>query len=511
MTCLGRNLTRGASLSVRPELDLAGLVLALMLAWALPGCTVGPDYQRPAAFTGGTAPPPAFAESAPATNVASAATWGPAQPAADRERGAWWRIFNDAELDRVEALAGRDNPGLAAALARVDEARAVVGLAGADRFPHVNLGASYTRQRTSANQPQNGRPAGEAHTFNTFTLPLEAAWEPDLWGRVRRQVEAARARLAASDDDTAAVRLLVEAEVATAYFALRTAEAELELLRRTTETYRQSWTLTRNRRAGGIANDLEVSQAETQLRTAEAQQPALSLEVARWRHALAALCGRPAAGFELAAAGAPLPLPPSPPDVVPSTLLEHRPDVAAAERRMAAANAGMGVARTAFYPRFVVRGLAGFQSIDAASWFDWPSRLWAVGPSLEWPVFQGGRNRAQLAAAEAAYAALVAEYRGTVVRAFQEVEDQLAAHRWLAEQLVAEQAAVAAARRTVEVANNRYHAGLVTYLEVATAQAAELNRERSALQLTGSRLAASVGLIRAIGAGWTPADPASAK
>lgn len=487
------------------------LAQGLTLALALAGCTVGPDYQRPTAFSGGGATPAAFVESTPATNSANAAVWGPAQPLAHQERGAWWRIFQDTELDRIEALAGRDNPNLAAALARVDEARAVVGLAGADRFPHVNLGASYTRQRTSANQPQNGRPAGEAHTFNTFTVPLEAAWEPDLWGRVRRQVEAARARLAASDDDAAAVRLLIEAEVATAYFALRTAEAELELLRRTTETYRQSWTLTKNRRAGGIANDLEVSQAETQLRTAEAQQPAISLEAARWRHALAALCGRPATGFELAASGSALPLPPPPPDVIPSTLLEHRPDVASAERSMAAANAGVGVARTAFYPRFVVRGLAGFQSIDAASWFDWPSRLWAVGPSLEWPIFQGGRNRAQLAVAEAAYTAQVAEYRGIVLRAFQEVEDQLAAHRWLAEQLAAEQAAVNAARRTVEVANNRYHAGLVTYLEVATAQAAELNRERSVLQLTGSRLAASVGLIRAIGAGWQPADPAVAK
>src|SRR5262249_26158711 len=256
------------------------------------------------------------------------------------------------------------------------------------------------------------------------------------------------------------------------------------------------------RRRGGIASDLDVSQAETVLRATEAELPPLRLQRSRVLHAMATLCGQPATGFEVPAATSGPTEPPQVPASLPSELLERRPDVAASERRMAEANARVGVATSAFYPRLRVNGLAGFQSVDAGTWFDWPSRFWSVGPSLELPLFTGGRNRAQLEFAKAVYTVNVAQYRQTVLAAFQEVEDQLAAQQLLAAQLDAEIAALKAANRTLEIANNRYKAGLVTYLEVATAQSAALNLERTVVQLRGEKLVAAVGLIKAVGGGW---------
>jgi NodT family efflux transporter outer membrane factor (OMF) lipoprotein len=408
-------------------------------------------------------------------------------------------------LGRLEALADAYNQELAAALARFDEARAAVGVAQADRFPQIQLDPSYSRQRTSFNQPQNGKPAQTSPTYNTFTASLQAGWEVDLWGRVRRQVQAARAQLAASAADVEGVRLSIRAEVAADYFTLRDLDAEYELIQRTVGAYRHSLELTVNRRKGGVASDLDVSQAETQLRTTEAELPALRLQRTRLAHALATLCGQPATGFELAADRPELARVPVVPVSLPSELLERRPDIAAFEQRMAAANAQIGVAQSAFYPRVQFNGLAGLQSVDAATWFDWPSRFWAVGPMLEFPLFTGGRNRAQLAQARAAYNENVAQYRQTVLSAFQEVEDQLAAQQLLQAQLEAQEAALIAARRTLEIANNRYKSGLVTYLEVATAQSAALNVERAVVQLRGQELVAAVGLIRALGGGWQAA------
>ena len=474
---------------------MANSLAALLLLALLGGCKVGPDYLRP---------PPVGTNSLPATFSAGTTTaeWKPAEPAARLPRGAWWQLFGDAELSRLETLATANNQDLAAAAARFDQARALVSVTRAELFPQVQLDPSYVRQRTSFNEPQNGVAAGIAPTYNTFTLQLQAGWEVDLWGRVRRQVESARARLTASADDFAGAQLGVQADLATDYFTLRALEAEYDLLVRTVETYQRSLQLTRNRRKGGIASDLDVSQAETQLRTAEAQLPALQLQRARLLHALAALCGEPATAFALAADRATPALVPSVPVSLPSELLERRPDIAAAEQRMTAANAEVGVAQSAFYPRIRINGLAGFQSLDASSWFDWPSRFWAVGPSLQLPLFTGGANRAQLAFARAAYQETVAGYRQTVLSAFQEVEDQLAAQRLLAAQLEAEAAALAAARRTLEIADNRYRSGLVTYLEVAVAQSSALNRELTVVELQGQKLTATVGLVRALGGGW---------
>ena len=289
---------------------------------------------------------------------------------------------------------------------------------------------------------------------------------------------------------------------------MRALEAEYEVLQRTVVSYKRSWELTVNRRKGGIASDLDVSQAQTQLRTTEAQLPAVRLQRRRVLHAIATLCGQPAPDFGIAETGQGTNAVPTVPVTLPSELLERRPDIARAERRMAAANSEIGVAQGAFYPRLQINGLAGFESVSGSSWFDWPSRLWAVGPSLEFPLFTGGRNKARLAFARAAYNETVGAYRQTVLGAFQEVEDQVAAQSLLRTQLEAEEAALASARQTVDIANNRYDAGLVTYLEVSTAQNAELIVERTVVELRGQTMVAAVGLIKALGGGWqAPQQP----
>jgi NodT family efflux transporter outer membrane factor (OMF) lipoprotein len=471
--------------------------LLLLIQIATNGCKVGPDYHRPAAI--GTNSIPAHYLETTATNNTD---WKVASPSAHLPRGAWWEVFGDTELNRLETLSSANNPELAAALARFDQARAQVRVSRAQLFPQVETDPSYNRQRTSFNAPENGHPANSAHIYNTFTLPLQAGWELDLWGRIRRDVEAAQARATASGDDLEGTRLALQAELATDYFTLRALDQEYYLVERTTEAYRRSLELTINRRKGGIATDLDVSQAETQLRSTEAELPGLRLERARLLHALATLCGQPQAGFEVVPVQTgqqePLPVPAG----LPSELLERRPDIASAEQRMVAANAQVGVAQAAFYPRVRLDGLAGFQSISASTWFDWPSRFWSVGPTLQLPLFTGGQNRAQLAFSKATYEETVATYRQTVLSAFQEVEDQLAAQRELKTQLAAESLALQAAQRTLEIANNRYRAGLVTFLEVVIAQSAELSLERSVAQLRGQKLVAAVGLIRALGGGW---------
>lgn len=475
------------------------LLLAFCLLASLPwtGCRIGPDYHRPAAL--GTNSVPNSFSGLSATNEGE---WKIASPAAHLSHGTWWQLFGDDKLNQLELLASVNSPELAGALARFDQARALIKVSRAQLFPQIETDPNFNRQRTSFNAPVNGLPANYTHTYNTFTLPLQAGWELDLWGRVRRQVESAQARATASGDDLEATKLALQAELATDYFTLRALDLEYDVLLRTTETYRRSLELTVNRRKGGIATDLDVSQAETQLRSAEAELPALRLQRTRLVDALATLCGQPASTFQLPLAPIEKEEIPARPAGLPSELLERRPDIAAAEQRMAAANAQVGVARTAFYPRVRFDGLAGFESVSASSWFDWPSRLWSVGPTLQLPLFTGGQNRAQLAFSKAAYQETVSTYRQTVLNAFQEVEDQLAAQRQLKTQLAAEVSAVQAAKRTLEIANNRYKAGLVTYLEVATSQSAALSLERTVVQLRGQELVAAIGLIRSIGGGW---------
>ena len=323
---------------------------------------------------------------------------------------------------------------------------------------------------------------------------------------MRRQSEAARARFSAAADDLESAKLDLAAEVADDYFTLRALDNEHALVANTIEAYRRSLQLTENRRRGGIVSDLDVAQAATQLHSAEAQLPVIELDRAQLLHALATLCGQSPVDFVVETKAAAFAAVPSIPASLPGDLLERRPDIAAAERRMAAANANIGAAKAAFFPTIRINGLAGFQSVDSSTWFDWPNRFWAVGPSIELPLFTGGFNRAQFAAARAAYNETVADYRQTVLGAFGEVENALAAQRLLAEEWTAENDALAAARHTLEIANHRYKAGLVTYLDVATAQTVALDHEQTVVQLEGSRLVTSINLVKALGGGWQESD-----
>jgi len=465
------------------------------LLLSLAGCAVGPNYSRPSASV-----PEAYSG---ATNG-----WKIAQPQAHLPKGNWWEIFNDPELSRLEADAAVANQQLKAAVAAFEQARALVDVSRSGLFPTVGLSPSAIRERDSSNRPINGISGTNGITYNTFTVPLDASYEVDVWGRVRRSVESARAGEAASADDLETTRLSIQAEIATDYFTLHALDAEIALLKSSVEVFQKSLDLTRNRRAGGIATDLDVSQAETILKTTEAQLPVTILQRVKVEHALAILTGRPASSFNEPEKTITLEPPILPPGL-PSELLERRPDIAAAERRMAAANAGIGVAQGAFYPSVQLNGIAGFESVNAGSLFDWSSRLWSIGPSLTVPLFEGGLLRANLRQARAVYDQNVANYRQSVLTAFAEVEDNLAAQQLLAVENEAEAAALQSAQKTLDIANNRYRAGLVTYLEVATAQNAALDLERTAVLLHGDQLVATVALIKSLGGGWTvPAQAA---
>jgi multidrug efflux system outer membrane protein len=475
---------------------------ATALAAVLAGCAVGPDYHHAAALPGQPLP-----EKFSDNNPTNATIWKIAGPSANLPRGEWWKMFDDAELNRLETLALTNNQNLVAAAARFEQARELAAAARSEFYPQLAAGGTpngdVTRQRTSVNQPQLGLPAGAAHTYDTFTAPVYLGWEMDLWGRVRRGSEAAHARFTASADDFESAKLAVAAEVAADYFDAQTLNEEYNLVANTIVAYRRSLDLTQNRRRGGVVSDLDVAQAATQLHVAEVQLPDIELRRAQTLHALAILCGRSPLDFSISTKTATA-IVPSVPPILPSELLEHRPDIAAAERRMAAANADIGVAKAAFFPAVKFDGLAGFQSVGFSSWFNWPSRFWAVGPSLELPLFTGGLNRANLAAARDAYNETVAGYRQTVLGAFGEVADELAAQQLLAGEWNAENKAVAAARHALEIANNRYQSGLVTYLDVATAQTEALTQERNAVQLLGARLVTSINLIKSLGGGWQP-------
>jgi multidrug efflux system outer membrane protein len=474
------------------------------LATGLAGCAVGPNYHRPAALPDQPMPK-TFSDRNPTNET----LWKIAEPSANLPRGKWWKLFSDSELNRLETLALTNNQNLAAAAARFEQARDLAAAARSGYYPQLTAGGTpngdINRQRTSVNEPQNGQPAGQPYTYDTFTAPIYLGWEIDLWGRVRRQSESAHERFVASADDLESAKLAVGAEVADDYFSLRTLDDEYTLIASTIETYRHSLELTQNRRRGGIVSDLDVAQAATQLHTAEAELPDIQLRRAQTLHALAVICGQSPVDFFIATNSSAAAAIPDIPVSLPSELLEYRPDIAVAERRMAAANADIGVAKAAFFPTVRINGLAGFQSIDSSSWFSWPSRFWSVGPSIELPLFTGGLNRANLAFAHAAYTERVADYRQTVLGAFGEVENELAAQHLLAEEWTAENQALASARQALEIANNRYKSGLVTYLDVATAQTDALTHEQATVQLAGARLTAAINLIKALGCGWQQA------
>ncbi|MFH0994916.1 MAG: efflux transporter outer membrane subunit [Pseudomonadota bacterium] len=463
--------------------------LALMV---LSGCAVGPNYQRPEATT----IPEAYTSVEAYTGPSG--EWKIATPQAHLPRGNWWEISGDPELNLLEAEAAEANQDLKAAAARFEQARAVADVARSGFFPRLGAAFLPVRQHDSENRPVGGKP-GE--TYDSLTVPFDLSYEIDLWGRVRRSVELATAQREASADDVESVRLATQAEVAADYFTIRALDADKALLLSSIEVYRKSLALVRNRRAGGMVSDLDVAQAETILKTTEAQLPDNALQRAKFEHALAVLTGKNASLFHLEEH--PLDLAPLivPPDL-PSDLLERRPDIAAAERRMAAANANIGVATAAFFPTIKFNGLAGFQSADFGMLFDWPSRFWAVGPSLTLPLFQGGQLTANLRQAKAVHEEIVARYRQTVLSAFADVENNLAAEHLHASQYEQVMAALQWARKQLEIATNRYCSGLVSYLEVATAQNTALSNERATARLQGQQLVAAVALIKSLGGGW---------
>lgn len=471
-------------------------LLALLLAFlgALAACTVGPDYVRPDAVP---RVPDAFAEAGGA--------WKEASPGDRTPRGEWWRLFGDAELDRLEAEAMQGSQRLAAAAARFEQARAAADVARSGLFPRIGAGASATRQHDSEERPlaTTGQAAGRGFTYNNFTLPFDLSWEPDLWGRVRRQQEAAVAREEAEAADGESVRLALSAEVAVDYLALRALDAERRFLLASVEGYARALELTRSRRAAGLVSDLDVAQAETTLRSAEAFLPPNTLSRSRFEHALAVLTGKAAPLFHIRESEAAAEIPRIPAGL-PSDLLERRPDVAAAERRMAAANAGVGVAKAAFYPSLRLGAAAGFQSIDTATVLGAPSGLWAFGAAITAPLFQGGQRRASLRISWAAWDEAVARYRDVVLVAFAEVEDALAAQRLLAEEHDRLEVAAAAAHRQAAIARRRWEHGLSSYLPVVTAEALVFEKERAVVRSGGQRAAAAVALVKSLGGAPAP-------
>ena len=476
------------------------LLFALLLVAGLAGCTRGPDYQRPAAVA-----------TMPSAYAGAGHEWKVATPQAHIPKGAWWELFNDPVLNRLEGQAAEANQQLQAAVARFAQARANADVARSGQFPRLGAGVAATRQRDSANRPlsSTGEAADKAYTYGSFTLPFDFSYEVDLWGRVKRQVEAAQAITQASAADVESIRLAIAAEVAADYFTLRALEAEKDTLEASVKTYQKLFELTQNRRAGGLVSDLDVVQAETILRSAEAQLPAIALAHAKFGHALAVLTGQPPSLWQLPPRTLE-PLLPTIPAELPSALLERRPDIAAAEQRMAAANANIGIAAAAYFPAIRFNALAGFQSVDAGTLLDGPSRFWAAGPSLSVPLFDGGHRRANDETAKAMYEETVARYRQTVLTAFAEVEDNLAAQRLLAEQAAGESAARQAARQQLAIAQNRYQSGLVSYMSVAAAQTTALERERTVVRLCGQQAVAAVALVKSLGGGWQRAGPGEA-
>jgi NodT family efflux transporter outer membrane factor (OMF) lipoprotein len=461
---------------------------ALMLAM-LGGCSFAPAYHPPV-----TATPAAYKEAEP---------WTPAAPADLAGSGDWWTLYGDATLNGLEQRIGQGNPTLSGALGRYDEARAYLAEARSGLFPHIGVETDVTDNRQSDNRPLRG--AGQPDLYPADTVGGEAGYELDLWGRVRNSVRAGRAEAQASADDLAALRLSLEGQLASSYIALRGLDRQAELLSATVDAYAKADAMTRRRFVGGIASGIDTGRSGAQLAEAQAQLADVENARALTEHAIASLIGTPASSFTLAPAYVDFTLPEVPVGL-PSTLLQRRPDVAAAERRMAAANAEIGVAKAAFYPSISLGGQGGFQNTGLPTLFTAPNLFWSVGPSAVLNLFDGGRRRAQLAVTRANWTQATAAYRGQVLQAFQDVEDGLAQLHHLGDEAAAEDRAVQQAGQTETLSLNRYVKGAVTYLDVVTAQTTALRTRREAIQLTTQRLQASVALIRAIGGGWQPSS-----
>ncbi|MGA7633807.1 MAG: efflux transporter outer membrane subunit [Terriglobales bacterium] len=458
----------------------------------LSGCVVGPHYHRASVDTPGT-----FKEVTP-DDLKKMDGWKVAQPQDSALHGKWWEIFGDPQLNALEEQVSISNQNVASAFANFMAARAIVREARAQYFPTLTVGPSATRQRTAVANT-NGQTTGT--TFNEFLLPFDASWTPDLFGRVRNQVRANVASAQASAADLENTRLTAQAELAVDYFQLRGQDALKELLDATVKAYQESLNLTKALYETGIDSDESVAQAETQLEATEALDTNLGILRAQYEHAMALLVGKPASVFSVAVEPLKTP-PPAVPIGVPSELLERRPDVAANERLMAQANALIGVQIAAYYPTVTLSASAGFESPKAGNWLNWSNRFWSVGPSVSELIYDGGLRRATVEQYRAQYDEAVANYRNTVLTAFQQVEDNLAGLRVLSQEIQQQDVAIQSAQRALTLATDRYRLGIDPYLNVITAQTTLFSNQQTAVNLRVTQIVDSVQLVEALGGGW---------
>jgi len=487
-------VNRPASYAGRRIGHTAPALAAILLAVA--GCKVGPNYKPPS-----TAMAPAFHETAQAVPPPDqpGVGWKHAQPEDDRLRGQWWELYGDPQLNALEGRVAVSNQTLKAALAQYTQAVAAVAQYRSQYFPTLSIGPGYARDRVSSNRPFGVPTKGNPYTDLTATG--QASWEPDLWGNIRRTVAESRANAQASAADLANVELSLRAELAMDYFELRGLDTQKQLLEDTVAQYRSYLHLTQVRFRGGLATDADVALAQTQLDQTIAQSIDVEVARAQYEHAIATLTGQPAASFSLPPAPLTLSLPLLPVGV-PSTLLERRPDVAAAERRAAAANEQIGIAMAAYYPQLNLTGTGGFESANIGTLFQGPGSLWSLGASASELLFDAGRRHALTCEARAAYDQAAANYRQAVLQSFQDVEDELAALNVLNREAAAQQRTVADAERSLSISTNQYKGGLTTYLQVISAQTVALSNQRTAADITTRQFAASVLLVKALGGGW---------
>ena len=460
--------------------------LALALASLLAGCSLAPAYKVP--------PVPM-----PASYKDGSGLWTRAAPADMNSRGHWWAMFNDQELDKLEQSLDANSPSLAIVLARYERASAFESEERAGLFPQLDAGGGTSRNRQSNNRPLRG--SNQPNEYDADDAQFGADYEFDLWGRIRNEVAAGHAQAQAAQADLASAKLSLEAQLADEYFQLRGYDIQQQILASSLKAYQQGLTLTRNRMQGGIASGLSVARAQNQLADANAQVEEVAAQRSLTEHAIATLIGVPASNFNLPLSQKKVRAP-TIPTSVPSTLLQRRPDIAAAERRTFAANANIGVARAAFYPDIGITGMYGWQNTGNSNLFSFGNRTWALGPFVSLPLFDGGLRRARERQAKAEFDEAAAQYRLTVLNAFQQVEDNLALFNRLTLEAHDEDAAASSAMAAQKIATNRYTEGIINYLDVVTAQTAYLNAERAAEQVRTRRLQASVALVRALGGGW---------
>ncbi len=479
------------------------LIASAAAALFIGGCTVGPKYHTPSVQT-----PTAYKEVTP-QNESSIDNWKTAQPSDAAIKGKWWELFNDPELNALEDQVNVSNQTIAAAEASFMASRATVREARAQLFPTVSTAPSITRQKQSGNLKAFSPSSSGGSTplapatkpFDEYNLPFDASWVPDLWGRIRNTIKASAYGSQASAADLANTRLSMQADVAIDYFELRSQDSLKQLLDSTVDAYKESLRLTKVLYQTGIDNDEAVAQAETQLESTQAEDTNVGILRSQYEHAIAMLVGQPASTFSIPVE--PLKTPPPPiPFGVPSELLERRPDIAADERLMAQANAQIGVAQAAYYPTVTLSASGGPQSTSASHFFDWPSMAWSIGASASETIFDAGLRRATVEQYRAQYDETVANYRQTVLTAFQQVEDNLAALRVLSQEIEQQDVAIKSAQRYLTDATNRWKLGLDPYLDVISAQTALLSNQQTMVNLRIQQITASVQLVEALGGGW---------